>query len=200
MKIEIPHDAKKIGVLCSGGVDSTLLLYLLVKQNLEQNLNLEIQAFTMHLKNTDKYNVTKSALSWIENHFGVSLYFSNVGKEIKRLIRNAVSDIILVMNTDYVYTGCNKVIWDENEFVITKVLPNDTPPVRGNPLNDKHLRPFIDIDKIEITKVYFDNDIMDLFRLTRSCGYQDGYINPCGGCYFCMERKWALEKLNLKEN
>jgi len=188
MKIEIPHDAKKIGVLCSGGVDSTLLLYLLVKQNFEN-----IMVFTFFQKRDKKYKILENIVNTINEKFSIHCLNNNF------FIRIGVQNIIDVIGCDYVYTGCNKVIWDENEFVPTIHIPNDTPPVRGDPLNEKHLRPFINMDKIEIVKLYIEHNIIDLLQSTRSCGYPNGYVNPCGGCYFCTERKWALTKLGLED-
>ncbi|MEK9741328.1 MAG: hypothetical protein VW262_09090 [Flavobacteriaceae bacterium] len=192
MKIEIPHDAKKIGVLCSGGVDSTLLLYLLVKQNLKSNL----QIISFSNVKPDQKTCVENVFSWIKEELNYNLqnYMVRFG-----WIRQMVSDILQVYDMDYVFTGCNKVVWDENEFTPTIVIPHDNPPKRGDPLNEKHLRPFINIDKLEITKLYLDNHILDLLYLTRSCGHTTGYSSPCGGCYFCTERKWALSKLELED-
>jgi 7-cyano-7-deazaguanine synthase in queuosine biosynthesis len=194
MKIEISQDAKKIGVLCSGGVDSTILLYLLYKQYI--NSDLQIITFTTKTFAPEEMECITNVFSWIEEKFKFNLqnYIIKQG-----WIRDMVSDILQVYRTDYVLTGCNKVIWDENEFTPTVHLPYDTPPVRGKPLNEKHLRPFIDMDKIEVTKLYLDNDILDLLYLTRSCGHTSGYTEPCGGCYFCVERKWAMNKLGIED-
>jgi len=195
MKIEVPSGSKHIGVMTSGGVDSSILLYLLAKNN----SNIRITTYTQYLR-TDKFRfeIINRVIDWINNDLNIQI--ENVLPTNRKYIRDSVDSIIKVMGTDYVYTGCNLVIWDENKFVPTNYIEYDTPPIRGPALNEKHLRPFIDMDKIEITKLYIDNDIVDLLSLTRSCGYSRGYgyKNPCGGCYFCAERQWAMNSLGLE--
>lgn len=106
-------------------------------------------------------------------------------------IRDAVERILSVY-PGVVMTGCNKVV---THFTPTVYIPGDTPPVRGPALNEYHLRPFIDIDKVEILQMYVQENILDLLKLTRSCGRPG--LDRCGGCYFCMEREWATSMLNI---
>lgn len=197
MKIPIPDDCKKISVLFSGGMDSTALLYLLVTQCLEENRNIPIKCYSMKVGAEEK--VCSNILSWFFNRFSMDISFQFLSK-FPMFIRPAVETIQLI-DPSYVYTGCNKVITDE--FTPTKYIKNDTPPVRGPALNSHHLRPFIDIDKRDIAKIYYDYQILDLLDLTFSCGSlekQGKEFFPCNQCYFCMERNWALQSIINNRN
>ena len=67
------------------------------------------------------------------------------------------------------------------------------------------IHPFRFVDKSWVLKQYKDNDIMDLFNITRSCEgefpdidyttYKQGqYVPTCGECFWCKERAWAIEQ------
>lgn len=75
-----------------------------------------------------------------------------------------------------------------------------------NHLGTLACHPFRFIDKNWITKQYFINEIADLLELTRSCegefeninytNYEEGqYVPLCNNCFWCQERKWALENV-----
>jgi len=112
----------------------------------------------------------------------------------KRYLIREVVENILITSGGYVYSGCNKVLTDE--FTPTVYIKGDTPPFRGPPFNDHHIRPFIDMDKKEIMELYVNENVLDLLKLTISCGISS---EPCGGCYFCMERKWAAALLGIND-
>lgn len=65
--------------------------------------------------------------------------------------------------------------------------------------------PFRFVDKSWVVAQYKKLDIMDLFIITRSCeGEFDGinyttykpgqHVPTCGKCFWCKERKWAIEE------
>ena len=90
------------------------------------------------------------------------------------------------------------------------------------------LLPLKIVEKDWIVKQYIDNDYLDLFAITRSCEGDEGVCDPdkkfltaaemclagmdydwfknnqtaviptCGECFWCHERKWAMEKNNLE--
>lgn len=192
MRIEIPSDCEKINVLFSGGMDSSILLYLLHKEVQTQNKNIVINTYTMPTANATQ-SVVKIEKWFTSRNFSFTNRLLYKNYNIRELVEN-----ILLTEGGYVYTGCNKVLIDE--FTPTVYIKNDTPPWRGPPFNERHIRPFIDMDKKEVMKLYIKENIMDLLTLTRSCGIKnkDG-VEKCGGCYFCMERQWAADLLNVDD-
>jgi hypothetical protein len=65
--------------------------------------------------------------------------------------------------------------------------------------------PFVYTKKDWIIKQYYENSIEDLLALTRSCEgefegldyttYNPGqYVPVCGECFWCKERKWAINE------
>lgn len=184
MKIHIPKDCEKIIVLLSGGIDSALLLFLLMRERKETGRMIPVKCFVMRSSTTAHTGV----LNWISEYYQEEIPFELIPKFY---IREAVSNILLI-DSGYVYSGCNLVL--ENHFTPSVYLMGDTPPVRGPALNEFHLRPFIDIPKDVIIQEYQKLNIMDLLKITVSCGVSD---NPCGGCYFCLEREWGMKKAGI---
>jgi PP-loop superfamily ATP-utilizing enzyme len=190
MNIEIPDDCTVAHLLFSGGADSTLILYLLAREQLHRK-NFVVKCYSMNMgKNTVKYARCKHIITEIEKLFGIKIHHYATPR--KYFIRDFVAEILTVED-GYVFTGCNKVL----DFLEpTNYIENDTPPVRGPKLNDKHLRPFIDMDKSLIIRAYTELNIMNLLDMTYSCGYN--HVEPCGSCYFCLEKEWGtINSINI---
>jgi hypothetical protein len=183
----IPDNTKNLSVLASGGIDSTLLLYLIAKQIHEQQLDITVYTISWNLL-SGRHALLNKIIASIKERYPVNVIYSNIRRPPPR-VRDVAEGALLVTGSEYVFSGCNKVITDK--FTPTRYIPGDTPPVRGEPLNSQHLRPFIDMDKIEIVRKYLELDILDLLKLTVSCGISES--PECGECYFCQEKIWALK-------
>jgi len=187
MKIHIPEDCTQINILFSGGVDSSLLLYLLTTQNTQ---NVPIHVFGM-LKNKREQHFY-DVLSWLETHLHTQ-YIKQLSPQLF-FIRDFVKNTLAISpETGVTYSACNKVVTDV--FTPTRYIAGDTPPVRGPALNARHLRPFIELNKVEICQIYKQFSLQSLFNLTHSCGVD--IETHCGKCYFCMEREWGVRESNL---
>jgi 7-cyano-7-deazaguanine synthase in queuosine biosynthesis len=187
MQIHIPDECPQINVLFSGGVDSSLLLYLLTTQNTR---NIPIHVFGM-LKHKREQHF-HAVLSWLETHMHTQ-YKKQLTPRFF-FIRDFVKNTLDISPENAItYSACNKVITDV--FTPTKFIPGDTPPVRGPALSERHFRPFINFDKVYLCNLYKQYGLQDLFLLTHSCGID--ITNHCGECYFCMERDWGIRESNL---
>jgi 7-cyano-7-deazaguanine synthase in queuosine biosynthesis len=190
MNIDVYPEYKVTNILFSGGMDSTILLYLLAKKIHQNNYDIKIICNAFGSSRTKKNLIP--IIDYIKNKFSINIQLVKIRK--LQLIRDIVKNI-LDLYGGVVYSGCNKVITDK--FTPTKYIPNDTPPVRGPAYNDFHLRPFINMDKVELMNIYIQEDILDLLKITHSCGTMAE--THCGECYFCMERIWAANSLNIKD-
>lgn len=187
----IPSDAKKITVLVSGGIDSTILLYLLAKEIRENDL--DVQLDTVSFRSIVNAQSIRQVIKYIEDAWSIRITYNPSAKN--KWIREVVSDVFEVCGSDYVYTGCNLVVTDK--FTPTRYITNDTPPVRGEPLNERHIRPFIGYDKVKIVELYLEHNLLDLLQMTYSCGHSP--VQECGECYFCTEKIWATKQLKINQ-
>ena len=188
MKIHIPEDCTQINVLVSGGADSALLLYLLVLEN--RTRNLPIVCYGMG-KRKNLFHI-ENVVQWISDNLHVQCRVQITEKFF--FIRKFVESILLISESNsYVFSACNKVV--ENQFTPTRYIAGDTPPVRGPAFNEMHVRPFIDMDKIEVSELYKHHHLQDLFLKTHSCGTD--IHDHCGECYFCLERAWGVDNSGL---
>lgn len=189
MKIEIPSDCEKIHVLFSGGADSTLLLYYLLRE-IQRNPDIQVACYGLNMQSSGiVYDRCKKILNVLEKEFNSQIFFRTFNK--KFILRNFV-ELLLSVEPGYVFSGCNKVL----DFLKpSNYIPGDTPPFRGEPFNEFHIRPFIDMDKSEIISYYIKYDIVNLLNMTYSCGFN--LKTPCKNCYFCLEREWALKMCEL---
>ena len=162
------------------------MLYLLSKQT-----DKPIICHSFHKKSNE---VVIPIIDYLEKIFGKRYHYFCLNRK-NMILRNA-AELILSVYPGVIFTGCNKVV---THFTPTVYIPGDTPPVRGPALNEHHLRPFIEMDKIDILKLYLEENILDLLSMTRSCGVPGPGASRCGGCYFCMERSWAATELNIND-
>jgi len=64
--------------------------------------------------------------------------------------------------------------------------------------------PFVNVQKDWIVRRYIENNINDLFNITRSCEGEFKNLNytnytpyqtvpTCGTCFWCLEREWGIK-------
>jgi 7-cyano-7-deazaguanine synthase in queuosine biosynthesis len=187
MKLHLPN-TKNISFLFSGGVDSTLLLYLALSE-FDRNSETVLRAFGYYIKEDRVTKVLDPILAYLDQVFRYQIPLKIFNH---KLFVRPTAEKVLGVYPGVVYTGCNKVV----------LLPNQpknlTTPIRGPALNEFHLRPFINLSKVEIALLYKQYGIEDLFSMTYSCVQND--LKQCGYCYFCLERAWAAKIAGISDN
>jgi 7-cyano-7-deazaguanine synthase in queuosine biosynthesis len=185
MKIETEPD-KKYGILLSGGIDSAILLYLLIKENPKIN----IQPFTI-----DKVDGAALYADPVIDHFNQKFnlnipkttFVGNPTVHHRMQSTTAVADIFSKHQIDYLFIGINK-------------NPPELDNVPSAPQRDtksshrKIIFPFVDLYKDQILQFMFDNQQTELIDITHTCTEQKE--GRCGVCWQCSERAWAFKKLN----
>jgi len=222
LDFDIDPKYKKIGVNLSGGADSAILFYIVcdyLKQNDRTDTSVSVMSCANDLKH--RWNVRKAAdvinftidrldFNPIDTHYSYYRpkqelkYFYEVEKQlfaenrvdlVTRRINKKKKDVAIVEN-----------IQGDLVDLATDALPirtsDNKPHLQTNPLGNSFYTPFINFDKRFVAAMYDHYGVRDtLFPLTRSCeaipdprlGFDPAFEKePCGECWWCLERKWAF--------
>ena len=220
--IPINIDWKNIGINLSGGADSALLTWILCKLIEKHDLRTKIKIIT--------FNRNYKLKPW-QDFYSLQIYnyfknkFSNIildrittfippeleHREVAELLNGKSGDQIIVnsFNKYLIYTH-------QIDAVFNATTKN--PPIEGG-MPGRYIKelnyddlvnkdstefdPFKGITKDLIVLQYKNNNLQELFELTRSCevtidklglsSYTEGTSIPtCGECWWCKERNWAI--------
>ena len=194
---EIPKGP--VGVLCSGGADSSLVLYLLAKYSTHP-----IHVFTLanKEKNLSNLPVIASVLEWIidktdnldifhHTFFAKSQTQIQLAKYPLLFIQEKKIDCLYIGDTCYPPDDINRSFTDYD-------FQQSNDRAYGVQRQAKHgvfYYPFTNYTKQKIAEVYKQENILDLFALTRSCESPESLRSHCGECWWCKERQWAFGTL-----
>jgi len=177
---------RSIGILLSGGLDSALLYYLLLKENRDIGNLFKITPYTILRKEGSRQHAL-GVINYINSLFNIesanlNVVGDNTLPEIKQVI-SGQNDVLL--ENDFVYVG---IIEARPEHSIGWERPGFKEKLRV-------LYPFLNLQKSHIVDLICQNNLQPLFELTHSCAVHE--TDPCGVCNGCRERQWGLEQMNL---
>lgn len=196
-KIEILLDENiNYGIMLSGGLDSSVMLGLILQASKETNKKIKIQPFSM-IKHDDSYRYVNDILKFLRTKFNIE-----------------IPDTILVGDPDIYHRDQSKYATLEifkNYPSIDKIfngVNQNPPPPWGNPSwlfpdrvtvspHEKIIMPFVDLYKSHIVDLMFQYDLSNLINLTHSC--TENKIGRCNKCFQCNERKWAFDQLKIND-
>ncbi len=216
---EIPEKYKKIGVNCSGGADSSILLLMVVQYLIDNNrTDTTVSVSTCSNDKKGRWNGRRAAdvIEYVINktkfpNFDLHYtYYRDVQDE--KYFHEVEGKLFSDGRVDLFVSGvtCNPPLGETavNSRGKTIVLSDDMLPSRIGTdhqiwyhNNDgSFYTPFANIDKRFVASMYEHYGANDLFDLTRSCESipnEDENISvfervPCGNCWWCLERKWAF--------
>ncbi|RZD43569.1 MAG: hypothetical protein CXT73_00150 [Methanobacteriota archaeon] len=191
-----------IGISCSGGADSSLLLYFLMKYSNDKIYILSTGNKAKQFKNvTIINNVIQKCIELtgnmnIEHHSTFCDYqtLSNIFDKLDYYRKNKLINIF--------YTGITanppKFITDTFIEEVSEVDRNPTIMKAVLRNNNKTYTPWINIDKKKLAQIYKEYNLIDsLFVHTRSCEWEtqnvkDPKLGHCGICWWCQERAWGF--------
>lgn len=216
---DIPEKYKKIGVNCSGGADSSILLLMVVQYLIDNNrTDTTVSVSTCSNDKKGRWNgrraadvveyvINKTKFQNFDLHY---TYYRDVQDEkyFHEVERKLFSD----NRVDLFVSGitCNPPLGSTATNIRGEeiILSDDMLPSRTGTdhqiwyhTNDNAFyTPFANIDKRFVASMYDKYDANDLFDMTRSCESipdenEDRSIfekNACGECWWCLERKWAF--------
>jgi hypothetical protein len=222
MNITVNKEWKRIGISLSGGADSALLAYLILKET-DADIYFTTQIRMWKTRPWQRY-VAKAVVEWFRNKFDNRIEHIEgfIPPELEEPNSPLIKDeygadkpgnrIILRAHNEWVAHTYNLDAW----FAAVNKNPNIDIPgalVERNegvlPLHMVHMgidiyHPFVYTMKDWIIKQYYENNIKDLLNITRSCegefkdisykNYTPGQTVPiCNNCFWCKEREWAIE-------
>lgn len=179
---------RNIAVLVSGGLDSSILYYVMVKVNLEQNLGWNIRPWTMLRREGSRYHALP-VINCIHQQLDLepieelNLVGDNTLEEIQQVESAAME--ILNSYADYLYMGIiqsrpeHSIGWHRHQFRETL----------------RRRYPLLNLEKSHVVDLYIKYDQLELLKLTHSCAVQE--LTPCGQCNGCRERQWGLSEMDL---
>lgn len=180
------QDKMKYGLMLSGGLDSAILLFLIVKQNPEVNL----QCFTIPKHDGSALyvnNIIEKVNHKFDRKFLPTIYVGNPDLHHRMQSSVAIREIFLSHNIDYLFNALN-----QNPPELSKL---ENAPVRNKKSNHpKLILPFVDMLKDQILGIMYSNNFEELIDITHSC--TEMKETRCNKCWQCQERAWAFKKLN----
>lgn len=189
IRINLPQEKSKIGVLISGGIDSAILYYILLLENKLRNNPHEILPISIMRAEGSEY-FSKLVVASINEKFKLpNIEATIVGDPTlpdDQQVKSGVDDA-LELGFNLVYAG---VIEQQEEHMIGWI-----PPPSGETKRFK--TPFKNINKTHIIELVTKFKQEDLFYITHTCNvYKVGRCHRCNGC---NERAWGFEQLGLTD-
>ena len=203
VEFELPKGP--VGVLCSGGADSSLVLYLLMKYSTEP-----IHVFTLSnakkhytnsviinyiikwcLENTNNHNIT------LHTWFAAEQTNRELGKLPAEFLSNKKIYKLYIGDTCYPPDDINLQFASNGYDVFQNMKDRDPNITRSTGIGPFYY-PFTNYNKKKIAEIYRHENIMELFTLTRSCESGDNIGSQhCQKCWWCQERAWAFDLTNM---
>ena len=196
LSIEIPDG--RIGLSLSGGADSALLAYILLKHAAGP-----IHIFTTVDKGSNQKSsyyaplVIKKCID-LTGNYRVQQHVKFVEKYDRQEFFKNLEIQIRARNLAMMFTGTTEFPPDDVLNTFSTKLPDDLynrrdPTVKKALYWRSFYNPLINHNKKEIRTLYEELGIIeDVFPLTNSCTDGTDKLDHCGVCWWCQERKWAF--------
>ena len=178
---------KRVGVLVSGGMDSALLYYLLVKLNAEAGFTHKITPYTI-LRKDGSPQYVPDIINYVHDLFNLPLITTEI-----------VGDPALTENMQ-VETGARDALKKSNilymglieELAAFTIGWRD--PIKWND-SDSRIFPLKNLNKSHIVDLIVQFKQEKLFELTHSCNMP----GKCYNCNGCNERSWGFKQMGYTD-
>lgn len=189
------HPGKKHGILLSGGLDSAVLLYLILK---DAQADLDLQIFTIP-KHDGSYKFVPGILKYFNELFNISLpdtiLVGDPDAYHREQVVTGMREIKSKYTVDYLYTATNQNPPRETfSYAGFKDIESiNIRPQFAHP--DKSIvQPFLFLNKAHIVDVMMKLNQNYLSNITHSCTQLTD--SRCKVCFQCRERQWAFVLLD----
>lgn len=213
INIDIPDNSKKIGIMMSGGLDSSLLAALCALEIKNKNLDCIIQPVTwkrpypkdqpLQWNLVYSANVIKYIKENVNDCFAEQYIFSPL-KEEKLTQEEEFSELKRLEAICKEELGLDNLLYGTTANPPYEEMKNHDLIEGREKHRDKeldhthetHCNPFSHIDKRFIKFLYEENNLIELAKITRSCeGWPSATANftkPCYKCWWCKEKYWGF--------
>jgi hypothetical protein len=180
----ILSQGRKIGIFCSGGFDSTLLLFLCLKIAEEESLDTRLQVFTVP-RHDDSIVHSQRIVDYMNRRFKVNLSIRAVGDPDLEHYKQVSSGLGPAL--EY----CDQILLGDT------TNPPELPdgPVRVRSANERFVQPFMDSTKRSTVALSVEVGFVECQTLTHTC--TESKTVRCGWCWQCRERRWAFDVNDL---
>lgn len=184
--IELPIQKEILGVLVSGGIDSAILYFMIIQENIRLGNLHDIIPLTVSRKEGSVY-FAGPVVEHVHRYFNIPLVpHLTVGDNTLVEIKQVTSGMhdAFAMGCEKVYLGIivqleqHAIGWDR-PFMIQ---------------SEKFRLPFLNVNKSHIIDLVRRVNQECLFHITHSCVHEFGRCNHCNGC---NERSWGFDQLNI---
>jgi len=183
----------RIGVFMTGGIDSTLLMCMVIEELQRLNRNdIELHAFTVY-KPDGPTEYAPRIIKMIEEHYNVKIHHTNNMPNSEKHIHERCMDPTNIQRALDTYDGDLRVY----------LGANNVPPIAQQSIRHKRTwtykershyhMPLLTWGKDEIIEKMYDMEIEHLIPYTHSCSRQ--LEGACGICFSCEEREWGFKRL-----
>jgi hypothetical protein len=202
-----------VGISLSGGADSSLLFYILMK-----HAPGPVYVFSCGNGNTNNHEPASAirVINYCIKQFNrTDVYFHAHWVKEKTIANMFAKDVIKSCNLSMLYNGFTRppprgaiVDYDqEGPIAVGGVDHEQTLPMYWTRDNNDLIRkifgvnaggekpmhtPFINFNKQALAQAYFKLGIQELYSITRSCESLTLTSGHCGKCWWCKERIWGF--------
>ena len=217
VELVIPDEKGSVGIMVSGGIDSAILLYYLMK-----HCSNTIHIYTTGSNKKFRRNsiiaprVVEKCIQLTGNNNVVHHIHYDESATDSSMI-DAPQEDVDKQEINIVYDGTTM---NPPHDIATKFVPdfefdytrNDSGDNVMSYKNNKFYMPWANTNKKGIAEMYREEKLIDtLFPVTRSCEYdptceyyyantyprwgdeiRDPYLEHCGECWWCKEKEWGF--------
>lgn len=184
----------RLGVSLSGGTDSSLVLYMLMRKY-AGHITVFNTSSPEHPNQLEAAKRVYEKCKELTGHTNSTMVDTSI--EEKRNEHNLFVTPMQYQSEgkiDYVYTGLTANPPVELKYSESKIQKRETRQNKTIDDNNFYM-PFINEDKKTTAKLYEEFNLIEtLFPLTFSC-ISSKTLDHCDSCWWCEERKWGFGKL-----
>jgi hypothetical protein len=179
---------KSIGLLVSGGFDSTLLSYL--AHDLRNKLKTDnvFEFFTVP-RYDDSVIHAKRIIDYIDNKFNKTPtawhIVGNPDLHFTQQVSSGITEALTNFKFEMLLTGDN-IVPPIDE------VPGGPPRKRGD--HPRLYKPFFDCTKDVMLQLCIDQGLTEIMEITHTC--TESKTLRCNLCWQCRERAWAFKQCN----